>query len=473
MLLLSAVFIGRLTLAQEPIQVSVTVLPPTPNYVYEVVDMGSQVIITIQNTDFTTSYSLKLGLELSGSNGIIVRSKDDALPNQSIDLGPGENLVFTGDELSTIYNGYTENDFDFIGISAQDVVNNQELPDGSYTLCMRAYDYTTGLPLSASSPIGCSAPFIVMAVDPPVITYPSNELTVLPIEPQLLNINWIPPTLSSPDLRYKLEMVDLTDMQMNPYDAFLTSDFLSFFEEDIVINTFLYGMEFPQLLVGHEYGIRVKAYSDQGPLNIKNDGYSDIITFTYGDSVIAEPVDSAVVTNLPAQGLNCGTSCAFTLTGNEVENKEVMRKNSMIKFGNFEMKIVELSGQSPYKGEGIIQATAYMPVQVRVKFKELKIDSNYRAIAGEASAIIRKGSWIDATWADVKTMKPKIEVDEYGTKWDAATDPDFYIDNLATTAQTIGTTIPVSIGYEDNSIQVVGMNFSQKGHRLTYHIFQI
>ena len=461
LVLITFLFIGRSLLAQDPIVVSINLIPPYPNFAYEIVNMGDQAIITLQNTDFNNSYAVKLGIELSGGNGIIVRSKENALPNQSINLGPGETLVLSSQELSDFYNNYTESDFDFIGITVQDVLNDQQLPDGSYTVCLRAYEYTSGFPLSSSSPSGCSFPFSVIAVDPPIITYPQDETTVTVIEPQLLNINWIPASLSLPDLRYRVEIVDLSDMQMNPYDAFLTGDFLFFYEEDIISNTFFYGMEYPLLLEGHEYAIRIATYRLDGLLNVNNDGFSDIVTFTYGE------LPEEDVTPLPDSELNCGSECFYPLTGSEVSATEDPIVGDMLNFGNFQMYVSTISGSGSYTGTGIIQSTAYIPVGIKVEFENLKVTSNGRVFEGQAKATIRENSWIDHTWADIQTFSNDLNINNYSQLYTAAKNAEHHINNLQ---QQVGTSIPISIGDEDNSLQIVGINFfpDRASYNLSY-----
>lgn len=455
-------FMGRALLAQDPIIVSINLIPPYPNFAYEIVNMDDQAIITLQNTDFNNSYAVKLGIELSGGNGIIVRSKENALPNQAINLGPGETMVLSSQELSGFYNNYTESDFDFIGITIQDVLNDQQLPDGSYTVCLRAYEYTSGFPLSSSSPAGCSFPFSVIAVDPPIITYPQNETTVSVIEPQLLNINWIPPSISLPDLRYRLEIVDLSDMQMNPYDAFLTGDFLFFYEEDIISNTFFYGMEYPLLLEGHEYAVRIAAYRLDGLLNVSNDGYSDIVTFTYGK--IPEEED---LTPLPDSQLDCGSQCIYPLTGSESPGSDDPIVGDVLDFGNFQMYVSTINGTAPYSGTGVIQSTTYIPVGIKVEFENLKVTSNGRIFEGQAKASIRDNSWIDHTWTDLQSFGDDLNINNYDQLYTAANNADHHINSLA---QQVGTSIPISIGDEGNSLQIVGINFfpDRASYNLSY-----
>src|SRR5690606_5446047 len=120
-----------------------------------------------------------------------MHTRADALPSQPIDIGPGETLILSGTELSVIYNNYSENDIEYSGITIEQIINDQSLPDGVYNICIRAYGYFTNEPLSHGSPAGCAVPCSVLSVDPPIITYPLNQQTMIPIDPQLLNINWI------------------------------------------------------------------------------------------------------------------------------------------------------------------------------------------------------------------------------------------------------------------------------------------
>src|SRR5690554_5016300 len=126
-------------MAQQPLQVSVMLMPPYPNYVDEMINMGDEAIITVQNTDFQNGYEFKLGLSIDGNNGVSMHTRADALPLQPIDIGPGETLIMSGTELSVIYNNYSENDIEYSGITIEQIINDQSLPDGVYNICVRAY----------------------------------------------------------------------------------------------------------------------------------------------------------------------------------------------------------------------------------------------------------------------------------------------------------------------------------------------
>ncbi|MCA1763642.1 MAG: hypothetical protein LC664_11715 [Flavobacteriales bacterium] len=451
--------------AQQPLNVNVVLTPPYPNYADELINLGEEAIITIQNTDFQNAYEVKLGMTVDGSGGVSINTKEDALPAQSLQVNPGETLILTGTELSSFYNSYTQNDFEFSGITAQEIINDQSLPDGLYTVCIRAFDYFTNAPLSAPAPSGCAAPFTVVTIDPPIITNPVNQEIVNPIEPQLLNISWIPVSIALPDLRYRLEMVDVSDGPINPYDAFSTPDFLFFFEEGIFTNSFLYGLEHPALELGNQYAVRVRAYREDGLLNINNQGYSDIVIFTYGEAdddesetIILGQTDGTG--NLPQQDLDCGGDCnVFVPVGGETGT---ISPGSTVQIGHFDLYISTASGSGTYTGTGVIQPTDYMPVGIKVSFNNLQVNANNRVISGKATADIRAESWVDQTWSDVNAFgqNQNINFNNLSEAWDAGTDPNFYLENLEAAYQQVGTTLPVLIGSDNHKLQVVGMEFN-------------
>src|SRR5699024_7062017 len=82
-------------------------------------------------------------------------------------------------------------------------------------------------------------------------------------------------------LRYKVRIVELNNINANPYDLMMRTN-ISFYEErDIVGTSLFYGQAKPQFKEGFSYALRVQAYDPMGELQIKNNGFSEIHTFTY------------------------------------------------------------------------------------------------------------------------------------------------------------------------------------------------
>lgn len=458
-----------------PISVSLVLAPPYPLHADEVLNLGDNTLISLQNNNPFESYTLYLGTELDGSNGVNVRTRPEARPQSPIELAPGGSLLLTGTELQAFYNNYNESDLLYSGITLEDLINNNALPEGLYTLCVRAYDYLTGIPLSAQAPQGCSAPFVVVTADPPIITSPTNGQVLPHTDPTFFTITWIPPSVSAPDLVYRLELMDITGLPINPYDAFLTGNMLQLSELDIPVNFFLYGMEFPQLLDGHEYAVRVRAYRQFGTLNILNNGWSDVVVFTYGTPGAADPwanedevfppppptdPGSVVLVDGNFTGsYDCASPCAVSVPP-ATDLKQDLRVGDLVTIGHFLMAVTQVSGSGTFSGQGVVQPTGYLPIGIKVQFSGLKVNNNDVVVAGQAEAMLRTDSWIDQTWADLSTNVRNVRFSRNrDVAWQQATDPQWYIDQAATVMQNTGSTLPFSIGPENRRLQVVGMHF--------------
>ncbi len=456
------------------INVSLVLMPPYPLHADEVLDMGDNTLISIQNNDPFQSYTVYLSSVLDGNNGVNIRTRPEARPTTPIELAPGASMMLSGTELQTFYNNYGENDLLYSGITLDQLVNDNTLPEGVYTLCITAYNFLTGLPLSGTAPQGCSSPFVVITADPPIITSPTQGQAITATDPTFFNITWIPPTLSAPDLVYRLDMMDITGLPINPYDAFLTGNMLQLSEQDIPYNSFLYGMEYPQLQNGHEYAVRVRAYRQFGSLNILNDGWSDVVVFTYGTPGAADPWGDgdATLTDIPVDpggvtlidgtitgSYDCASPCA-ALVPPATDLKQELRVGDLVQVGHFIMAVTQTNGSGTFSGQGIIQPTGYLPIGIKVDFSGIKVNSTGVVVAGKAEAVIRTDSWIDATWADLNTNVRNVRYSRNRERaWTEATDPQWYIDQAALVMQNTGSTLPFSIGPENRRLQVVGMHF--------------
>ena len=471
----------------QPISVSLVLMPPYPLHADEVLDMGDNTLISLQNNNPFESYTVYLGSVLDGNNGVQIRTRDEARPQTPIELAPGGSLLLTGTELQAFYNNYNESDLLYSGITLEDLINDNALPEGLYTLCIRAYDFLTGIPLSGPDPQGCSAPFVVITADPPIITSPTNGQEIPYTDPAFFTITWIPPSVSAPDLVYRLEMMDITGLPINPYDAFLTGNMLQLSELDIPTNFFLYGMEYPQLLDGHEYAVRVQAYRQFGTLNILNNGWSDVVVFTYGTPGAADPFGndddvlppppptdpgSVVLTDGTFPGTyDCASPCNVAVPP-VTDLKQDLRNGDLVAMGNFILAITQVSGSGTYSGEAVVQPTGYLPIGIKVQFSGLQVNNNDVVVAGQAEALVRSGSWIDHTWADLNTNVRNVRFSRNrDVAWQQATDPQWYVDQAATVMQNTGSTLPFSIGPENGRLQVVGMHFFPD--RAAYNIAHI
>ncbi|MEM7109526.1 MAG: hypothetical protein AAF519_14970, partial [Bacteroidota bacterium] len=280
----------QLVQAQNEVRVTVQVLPPYSNDIHDYIGgtansldlrLQEQIIVTLQNNSPSETQQIKLIPTITGDNGLFAAVNIGYLPNRSILLGPNELKILTGNELKDINRNLTESDVNYGGFNRDQVVRTGTLPEGNYKICLQAFDYNTNQTLSFSDPQGCSAPIPIAFPDPPVIMYPFHNAEVLANEPQALNISWAPaPNLSS-ILRYRVRIVELSEINANPYDLMEQST-ISFFEEDnIAFTNLFYDQTKPAFKEGNTYAIRIQAYDPFNQLQIKNNGLSEIHIFKY------------------------------------------------------------------------------------------------------------------------------------------------------------------------------------------------
>ena len=290
-LLLIALNFSRAQTDNEVV-INVQVLPPYSNNIYEYIgadqkisrSFQEQILVTLRNTNPNRAYEVKLIASVLGNNGVEARMNENYQPFQRIILPAGEMRIISGRELAEINRNLTENDITSQGINSQQIRRTGTLPEGSYRICFRAFDFRTGQALSTNQPFGCSPPINISNPDPPVIAYPFNDAVVLTTNPQNLNISWAPVPNADPRLRYRIKIVELSEINANPYDLMEQSNVAFYQEDNIMINSIFYDQTKPQLKEGYTYAIRIQAYDPIGQIRIKNNGLSEINSFRYATS---------------------------------------------------------------------------------------------------------------------------------------------------------------------------------------------
>jgi hypothetical protein len=95
-----------------------------------------------------------------------------------------ETKVLTGAQLQSLNMGISLENMDIKGVSVQQIIRTETLPEGLYDLCIRAFDFNSNTQLSKDG-LGC-AMFNITWYDPPVIVQPSDKSQVMPLTPQFL-----------------------------------------------------------------------------------------------------------------------------------------------------------------------------------------------------------------------------------------------------------------------------------------------
>ncbi|MCW5908977.1 MAG: carboxypeptidase-like regulatory domain-containing protein [Chitinophagales bacterium] len=304
---LTCCFFLPLLNAQNNVLVNVQVLPPYSPYLSTYVDQPNKLVVTLQNLT-TQTQNIKLWVRIAGDNGVSGTTTQGFKPASPIVLNAGQfkQIDFSSNETRSYFDA---NNVTLTGITKAQLIQNQALPEGNYTICVRALDYNTGAPVSLDQPSGCSAPFSLFYIDPPVAIQPVCNSEVTSSTPQNVLFMWTPPATAPGGIQYEFTLKEMPASMPNPFDVIKNSAFPVLYSTTLTSTTTLvYTNALPQLTAGKKYVWRVKVKDPQNKVQFKNQGFSDVCVFTYkaastGGSTVnpaLSPQATAAFTPLPS-----------------------------------------------------------------------------------------------------------------------------------------------------------------------------
>jgi hypothetical protein len=303
-LLLFFSFANRISFAQTfPVQTFVQVSPPHTSYLPDYTDpMSNQMKIFLTLTDFTVpSYQVKLKFTLTG-NGYTI-SNQSLLNLPAFTLSPGTPLEISGSDLAPYL--ATQNLL-FSGIDVVDYDQRKVLPEGPCQICVEVIDFSNPNQVVLSNP-ACSQVWFSLN-DPPLTNTPFCGNEIATSDPQQIIFSWSPlhmNSLHSAGTQYTFELFEIRPDGADPNQVVNSS--LPIFMQ-VTDQTFInYGITEPQLQTGMSYAWRVKAQDIQGRDFFRNNGYSAVCTFAYGN--IAASLADGITLTLNSTGT--GTRVGF------------------------------------------------------------------------------------------------------------------------------------------------------------------
>ncbi|TRZ72022.1 MAG: hypothetical protein D4R97_06235 [Bacteroidetes bacterium] len=252
----------------------------TPAYTSRITDYTNQpnkIMATIINTSSTTKEIYILG-NFSGEGGIRIYTNPTYKMPEPIVLQPYVPYIMTRNNVGDVFDA---NHLLFEGISKNQLLYGPGLPEGEYTLCLRAYDYNTNQPLSAEDPQGCSNSFTVTNVEPSEILQPVCGEEVMSTTPQAIIFSWTRPPGIPLNAQYNLKIIEVLPGTRNQDNAIQTANNPVFFSKDLLINTYLLGPLDPQLVPGNKYVVVVTVFDPAHIVNFRNFGMSASCSFNY------------------------------------------------------------------------------------------------------------------------------------------------------------------------------------------------
>lgn len=418
------------------VQVTVNVLPPYSAYLQDYPGRGNQVQIFVRNTTNAPLDVRFLG-NITGDNGVVISTPINFRPLVPLRLGPLENRLLSRNDLEGLFDlGQIE----VQGIDKAQLYRGLPLPEGSYQLCVRAFDNRSSRPLSPEFPLGCSSPFMVRSVEPPIIINPVCDSKIVPNTPQNVIFSWTPPVGVSPaQVQYTLRVIELPDVQpvaenvlnnqSNVISGFptgsqdkkpapkttkiettpikITSSNLPLgFDPNVFIdavvlppsgvevrnlkvNSFLYGPSQPPLKIGKRYAVRVQAIDLTRKINFLNEGKSPVCYFTYGEESAPffplgpsfagkDSTGKAKPMVVKSGNLPVNCSCnASEISENQVDNEGVL-KNKSATIGLFTMQLLDNVKETNGKlnGDGMIPIPMVNSQYVKLRVRLYDVQCN-------------------------------------------------------------------------------------------------
>lgn len=341
-----------------PVQLSTQLIPPYSGYLPDYADPSSEKLkIILQFNDFLTpQYNIKLKLEIKG-NGFSIVTKQLFNPPPIV-LQPGIPTIISGVDLAPYLNS---SNLDFIGINQAQYENRMALPEGFYSICVTAYDYYNPGKIQVSNQ-SCSNAWFTLS-NPPFLNLPLCSKNITPQVPQNIVFQWTPVNIGSPNsatsTEYDFELWEVRpDSSVNPNQIVLsTAPIYSTTTNLTLIN---YGIAEPPLNLYMKYVWRVRARDLSGRDWFKNNGYSQICTFVYGN--LSSVLGNALNLTLNANGITHRMGhCTWNTQSIYTNYKLQVRKQGTQNWfdyntsGNFE-KVNNLEPNTDYearvRGEG-------------------------------------------------------------------------------------------------------------------------
>src|ERR1022692_479961 len=260
------------------VDIKINILPPYPSKITDYASRPQQVLILVHNFS-NLAQDIQLRGTITGDNGIALRVNPQYKSPSPIHLGAGQTLNLNGADINQLFD---YNQLVFSGITRDQVIRGNGLPEGNYQVCVQAFNYNSNQPLSETEPMGCSNLFPITSVEPPYIISPFNEQSISAQTTQNFVITWSTPAGAPPSTQYTVEMVEILDNR-NANDAINTATTPAFFQQTInASNLLLYGPSMPSLTPGRRYALMIIAKDPFNSVTFRNGGRSEVTSFIYG-----------------------------------------------------------------------------------------------------------------------------------------------------------------------------------------------
>jgi len=387
-IVLFILFLASNAIAQIPLDVQTSVVPPYPKQFSFWSSNASQFFVTvINNSDQDFDFYVKVSIE-STDGQTYARFLDDYRPDREFTIPANQMRTF---DSAVIGNNYGNLGLDQLDISSNIPIDaNGELPAGEYNICVQLLEYSDdpAAPPVFLSPESCTEPFEVNQGNIELIHPFDND--ALPVDIPI-SFNWTNNNISALDggQQYILKLYELDSLTAANeyiYDMVETGSLPVFYSSEPTSDIFHfydYTMGLPQMTEGYQYAAQVEVV-DGADLFFENGGRSNIVAFWYGHdpSFTAQELPDEIT---EAQS-DCYENCHFTLDENDIATSSTDLTTIIV--GHFTMDDLEFtsSDNGYFSGTGRIKVDWLNEVYIKTVFNSIKVNTDGRMVDGQVMA---------------------------------------------------------------------------------------
>lgn len=439
-----------------PLKVTVTIVPPYSPLLADWEAHPERVQLLVQNLDMTQAYDFRLaGVIQNEDRSVYIRTKAEAL-HRMFTIAPGGIVPLSGNDWGLFNQNLVEGQ----GIDRDRIARLGRLPEGEYTACAQAFDWTSRAPLSAPSPEGCQRISISFG-DAPLPIAPGCGSHVDATQPQSVLFQWSPSVVGVPAeevgmLRYELLVVPVP-ADKTPEAAMEAPGGPPFLRvTDLTTPMYLCTDAQPVFQAGVRYAWCVTVSDLNSRLAFRNRGRSEVCSFVYSRS--GGVVDDQFAGD--AGNLQPCTSRCDAAPVEAVPGTQSLVHGASLAIGHFTLRLGDVSGSpSGLSGNGTILIPFLNEISVPVQFTDLQVNAGNEVFAGTAIAVKDAGFSYPETWRSRMNASNSISESEI-----IATAGQVAMNRLS--SENPGATLALPIGFdrtvagERHVICIVGAVFS-------------
>ena len=372
--------------ASAQVTLTVNILKPTPAQLSVWENNPAVVTLIITNPTGTSYPNARIGFVLSDEKDVQVAASKNGDPRiPTFTLPASQTVTRFGPDIVRL------SAVDYDAQYASKVGFTKTLPEGEYTFCVQLLDQN-GIEITSTGK-KCDV-FTVITPDPPTLTLPMEAAAILPNT--LPQFTWTPVNLGGLLLpKYKLT---IAPVYANQSAQNAIEQNIPVVSREVQTTSYLYTGADPDfsLSVGAvKFAWQVQALTQQGEPAARNDGKSEIATFTIGTPQQQlqppPPQPPPPQPQVAQQTGPCNDECIVAAPANTTP-AGALSAGEIIRVGKFTLTLTQASGTGAnLTGAGTIQVP-FLKAPVMVGFLNIKVNTNREVFDGKIEALQQQGS---------------------------------------------------------------------------------